>query len=71
MIKITIESEGNTSQLKIEGVSEQILLTDVIPSIQKGTPALAKATAADVIKNVLSQMLRTFVRQKVKLWKDN
>ena len=71
MIKITIEADGKTSELKIEGVSEQLLLTDVVPSIQKGTLPLAKATAAEVIKDIVSQMLRTFVRQKVSLWKDN
>ena len=71
MIKITIEAEGQTSELKIEGVSEQILLTDVVPSIRKGTAALAKATVSEVIKNIVSQMLRSFVRQKVNLWKDN
>jgi len=71
MIKIIIEADGKTSELKIEGVSEQLLIADVIPAIQKGTPALAKATSAEVLKNVLSQMLRAFVRQKVELWKDN
>ena len=71
MIKIIVEADGKTSELKIEGVSEQILLTDVVPSIQKGTPTLAKANAAEVIKNIVSQMLRTFVRQKASLWKDN
>jgi len=71
MIKITVEVEGKTSEFKIEGVSEQILLTDIILSIQKGTVALAKATPAEVIKNLLSTMLRAFVRQKVTLWKDN
>lgn len=71
MIKITIEVEAKTTELAIDGVSEQILLTDIIPSIQKGTQALAKATPAEVLKNVLSQMLRAFVRQKVSLWEDN
>ena len=71
MIKITVEVEGKTSEFKIEGVSEQLLIADVIPSIQKGTPGLAKATSAEVIKNLLSTMLRVFVRQKVTLWKDN
>lgn len=70
MIKITIEAAEQTAEIKIEGMPEQILLTDVIPSIQKGTAELAKATPAEVIKNVLSAMLRTFVRQKAKLWKD-
>jgi len=71
MIRITIEADGKTSELKIEEISEQILLTDIVPSIQKGTPELAKANAAEVIKNIVSQMLRTFVRQKASLWKDN
>lgn len=71
MINITVETEGKTSELKIEGISEQLLLTDIIPSIKRGTPALAEATSAEVIKNLLSDMLRAFARQKASLWKDN
>jgi len=71
MIKIIIETEGKTAEQKIEGLSEKLLLTDIVPSIKKGTPGMAKANSAEVLKSLLSDMLRTFVRQRASLWKDN
>ena len=70
MIKITVEAEGKTSELKIEEISEQLLLTDIIPSIREGTPVLAQLSSAEMIRNLLSEMLRTFVRGRASLWKD-
>lgn len=71
MIKIIVEIEKKKSELEIDGIGEQILITDVIPNIKKGTPGLKKANQAEVVKRLISDMLKTFVRQKAELWRDN
>ncbi|MBA7515512.1 hypothetical protein ES705_07554 [subsurface metagenome] len=70
MIKIIVEIEKQKSELKIEGIGKELLTKEIIPSIKGGTPGLEKANQAKVLISLLSDMLKSFVRQKATLWED-
>lgn len=66
--KITVEVEGNTCVFTITGVANQVLVGDILQECLTGTPELKGKKKSDALMLLLKNMLKSFVRQKIKLW---
>ena len=68
MIKISVEISGKESVLIIGDIGVSILEKDIIPSIRMGTEGLKDMSDAEVLKELVSNLLKGFIRQKINLW---
>ena len=66
--KITVEVEGNVCSFTIEGIANEILVKDILTECIKGTPELKGKKKSDGLMMLLKNMLKGFVKQKMKLW---
>lgn len=70
-MKITVEISGEVSVLELTGIGEMILLEDILPRTMEGTPGLAEKTKSEALKQIVSGVLDTFIRQRAELWKPH
>ena len=54
--------------VEIDGVANEILVKDILTECIKGTPELKGKKKSDGLMMLLKNMLKGFVKQKMKLW---
>ena len=67
-MEITVESGGKKSSFVLEGPGLEIMIKDIIPSLLMESPNMKGKTDAEIVKEILSELLKGFVRQRAKLW---
>ena len=62
------EDVETSAKISISEMGEAIFCQDIIPSIKAGTKDLKTNTDAEVLVELINNLLKGFVRQQANLW---
>jgi hypothetical protein len=66
-MNIIVEQGDKKHTVTLKRITEEILIKDIVPRIQNGTPGLQDKEVPQIVGSLIEELLKSHIRQKMEL----